>query len=141
MKPATGGQQLSSDIDSPPQRIDRWLWHARFFKTRTLASKFVDGASIRITRNEAAIRVEKASFMVRPGDMMVFTIGERLKIIIITACSPRRGPASEAKLLYNDQSPPPAPRKQKNASPFAREKGAGRPTKKDRRALNSLKGA
>ncbi len=121
------------------QRLDRWLWCARFFKTRTLASKFVSDGNVRVTRAEATQRADKASFSVRPGDVLVFTRGARLRIITVEACAERRGPAAEAQTLYTDQSPPPPPKGETTPTPFAREKGAGRPTKKDRRALDAVK--
>ena len=125
------------------QRIDRWLWHARFFKTRTLASKFVTDGKVRITRDDDTFRAEKPSTTVRPGDVLVFSRNDVLRIVEILQCAARRGPASEARTLYDDQSPPQesssAPKEEKSPQPFAREKGAGRPTKKDRRALNAMK--
>lgn len=121
------------------QRIDQWLWHARLFKTRTLAGKFVSDGRVRVTRDETPMRVEKASFTIRPGDHLVFTLHDRLRILGVIQCAKRRGPASEAQTLYDDQSPPPPPKEKKPVTPFAREKGAGRPTKKDRRALDAVK--
>lgn len=125
----------------PPdsQRIDKWLWCARFFKTRTLASKIVSNGQIRLTRDGATQRVEKPSFLIKAEDELAFAIGEHLKVIKILHCGTRRGPAAEAKLLYIDNSPPPPPRKEKPVDVFAREKGAGRPTKKERRELDRLK--
>ena len=124
-----------------PQRLDKWLWMARFFKTRTLAAKFVSDGNVRITRGETTNRADKPSASIRPGDVIVFTRNERLRVIEILACAERRGPAGEAQTLYNDRSPPPPPKTEMPAVPFSREKGAGRPTKKDRRALASLKAA
>ncbi len=121
------------------QRLDKWLWQARFFKTRTLAAKFVSDGNVRVTRGETTTRLDKPSAAIRPGDVIVFTRSERLRIINILACGARRGPASEAQGLYEDRSPPPPPKEEKRAAPFAREKGMGRPTKKDRRALAALR--
>lgn len=131
---------MTADNAAPDtQRIDRWLWHARFFKTRTLASKFVNDGNLRITRGETTLRAEKSSFTICAGDVLVFTRNEALRIIEVKDCASRRGPASEAKLLYDDQSPPVPPRPARQTPLFAREKGAGRPTKKDRRALEAIK--
>jgi len=121
------------------QRIDRWLWCARFFKTRSLASKFISDSNMRVSRGEITMRAEKPSFMIRPGDTLVFNKRDRLKIIEIAGCALRRGPASEARTLYNDLSPPPPPKQERTHAPFEREKGAGRPTKKDQRSLQALK--
>ena len=124
---------------SDAQRIDRWLWCARFFKTRTLAAKFVGDGGVRISRDDRTVRVEKPSATVRSGDTLVFTRNNELKVIAVRACAVRRGPAAEARLLYEDQSPPPVPVAKAALSPFAREAGAGRPTKRERRALDALK--
>jgi len=130
------GEPTGADV----QRIDKWLWQARLFKTRTLAAKFVNDGNVRVTRNGETQRIDKASASVRPGDTLVFTRNERLRVIAIEACAMRRGPASEAQLLYVDQSPPPPPKGEAPVTPFSREKGAGRPTKKDRRALDAMRG-
>lgn len=121
------------------QRIDQWLWRARFFKTRTLAAKFVSAGNVRLTRKDDTTRIDKPSANVRPGDTLVFTRNDRLRIILIAACAARRGPASEAQTLYEDRSPPPPPKTDPAPIAFTRDKGAGRPTKKDRRALQALK--
>ncbi len=131
----------AAEAASAAQRLDKWLWMARFFKTRTLAAKFVSDGHVRIARGETTNRADKPSASIRPGDVIVFTRNERLRVIHILACAERRGPASEAQTLYEDRSPPPPPKDETPAVPFAREKGAGRPTKKDRRALAALKTA
>ncbi|MFQ5562293.1 MAG: RNA-binding S4 domain-containing protein [Parvularculaceae bacterium] len=121
------------------QRIDKWLWCARFFRTRSVAAKFVAGGGVRLTRAAATQRIEKPSALVRPGDSIAFALGPRLRVIEICALADRRGPASEARALYNDNSPPPPLKRETVRSAGVREKGAGRPTKKDRRALDALK--
>jgi len=132
-------QSISGARAPDSQRIDKWLWCARFFKTRSLASKFVSTSQMRLTRDQNTSRIEKPSFMIRAGDELAFSIGERLKIILVEACGVRRGPASEAQTLYTDHTPPPPPRAEKPTPIFEREKGAGRPTKKDRRDMDRLK--
>lgn len=123
------------------QRIDRWLWCARLFRTRTLAAKFVESTSVRVARGSGTVRAEKPSFSIRAGDTLVFNLHERLRIIDVVNCALRRGPAREATELYVDRSPP-KPRKEDVApEPFMREPGSGRPTKKDRRALQAIKPA
>lgn len=128
-----------SDSETPTQRVDQWLWQARFFKTRTKATKFVNDGNVRLSRENNTHRIEKSSALIAAGDILIFTIGERLRVIEILDCAKRRGPAAEAVTLYTDQSPPPPARKEKPITPFAREAGAGRPTKKDARALAALK--
>ncbi|MEO0880477.1 MAG: RNA-binding S4 domain-containing protein, partial [Pseudomonadota bacterium] len=127
------GEALTSANDARAQRIDKWLWCARFFKTRSLASRFVAAAAMRVTRNGATQRIEKPSFLIRPGDEIVFSRNDHLRIVRIIDCAERRGPAKEAALLFEDRSPPPPARAEKHAPAPGRPKGAGRPTKKDRR--------
>jgi len=154
--PAPGdapGSAARSDAGNAPasadegQRIDRWLWCARFFKTRALAAKFVSEGRIRLTRSQrggasAPVRIVKPSALVRAGDTLVFTRRDRLRIIEVSASAVRRGPAGEAATLYADRSPPPPPSPKRDATPapFAREAGSGRPTKRDRRSLDALRG-
>jgi len=77
-------------------RIDKWLWHARFYKTRALAQ---DAAtSGRIRRND--VRVEKAGLEVKIGDILTLGRGREIVVVRILACGIRRGPASEARTLY-----------------------------------------
>lgn len=117
------------------QRIDRWLWCARFARTRTLAGKFAASGAIRLTRGAETTRVEKASAPVRAGDRLAFIFGGRLRVVEVADFGERRGPASEAMRLYTDHSPP---HESDSAALAEREKGAGRPTKKDRRAIARL---
>ena len=146
MTPSASSEAASSGASGETtsgQRIDRWLWCARFFKTRALAAKYVGEGHIRLSRASApddqnAIRIEKPSALVRAGDTLVFTLHDRLRIIKVNACATRRGPAVEAATLYEDQSPPP-PKKERTPAPFARDAGAGRPTKRERRALDALR--
>jgi len=83
-------------------RIDVWLWRARFFKTRSLAARYVDEGRVRLTRTGGAeVRLDKPSRTVRPGDGLVFALGGRLVAVRIEALGERRGPASEAQGLYS----------------------------------------
>ncbi len=124
------------------QRIDKWLWYARFFKTRSLAGKAVTDGAVRLTRLDQTQRVVRASFAIQPEDTLAFAKGKKLFIVRINLCATRRGPASEAQLLYEDLSPPPPAKDEKAAAHrtnFERDQGAGRPTKKDRRELERLR--
>ena len=118
-------------------RIDKWLWHARFFMSRTLAAKRVTAGGLRINRK----LINKPNHPVQTGDVLTFTTGPRVRVLKIAALGERRGPAPEARLLYEDLTPLPAPSEGKAPSEQApsREPGAGRPTKKDRRAVERLK--
>ena len=82
-------------------RIDVWLWRARFFKTRGLAAAFVESGRVRVSRpGQDEARLDKASRTVRPGDRLVFVVGGRVFDLVIAACGERRGPAPEARSLY-----------------------------------------
>ena len=119
------------------QRLDKWLWFARVIKSRTQAAGLVTGGSVRINREKAV----KPSQTVRPGDVLTITVGDRLRILKVAAPGQRRGPAPEAQTLYEDLTPPPPPRDDPVASGAEhREPGSGRPTKRDRRLLDRLKG-
>jgi ribosomal 50S subunit-recycling heat shock protein len=83
-------------------RIDVWLWRARFFKTRAMAAQAVEAGRIRLSRAGQDSRLDKPSRSVRPGDGLVFALGGRLTVVRIEALGERRGPASEARLLYSD---------------------------------------
>lgn len=82
-------------------RIDVWLWRARFFKSRALATKFVEDGRVRLTRAQVETRLDKPSRTVRPGDALVFALGGRVTSIVVEALGERRGPASEARELYS----------------------------------------
>lgn len=128
---------MSEDAKLPKIRIDKWLWHARFFKTRTLAAEVVSGGHIRVNRQPA----RKPSHSVGPGDVLTFPQGPHIRVIEILAIAKRRGPAPEAQALYTDLSPPQPQPKSDRLPPVAeREEGAGRPTKKERRETDKLRG-
>lgn len=87
-------------------RVDKWLWHARFLKTRGLAAKLISDGKLRINGD----RFTKPGKTVRPGDVLTFQLYDRIRIVRIIALGTRRGPAPEAQALYEDMSPPPEPK-------------------------------
>jgi len=114
-------------------RVDKWLWQARFFKSRTLAAKFVSGGKLRI--NGTAI--SKAHHMVKAEDVLTFPLGPYIRLIKVIKMGERRGPAPEARTLYEDLDPPqPKPKTDKPAKVGERDAGAGRPTKRERRQMD-----
>lgn len=119
-------------------RIDKWLWYARFFKTRTLAQNNVTGGKVRIN----TVKVEKANHSVKPGDILTFAQGSRVRVIEIVALADKRGPASVAQTLYNDLTPPAAAKDDPDTpgKTAKREPGSGRPTKRERRDTDRLRG-
>jgi ribosome-associated heat shock protein Hsp15 len=125
-----------SETPATSLRLDKWLWHARFARTRSLAAKLVAAARFRINGHPT----EKAHHAVRPGDVLTFPLGPHIRVIKVLALGVRRGPAPEARLLYEDLEPPqpkdPVP---KNPTVAPREEGAGRPTKRERRQTDRLR--
>ena len=119
--------------DAPKQRIDKWLWQARFFKTRSLATKVVAAGSVRVNSD----KISKAATNVGPGDVLTFPQSRQVRVIKILQTAARRGPAPEAQQLYEDLSPPEQANPDDDPQPAVPR--AGRPTKKQRRELSQLK--
>lgn len=94
-----------SDAADPGCRADVWLWRARFFKTRALACRAVEEGRVRLTRGGAETRLDKASRLLRPGDVLVFALGGRAVSVRYEQAGERRGPAPEARTLYTDLAP------------------------------------
>lgn len=135
----------SAELDR--QRIDKWLWHARVVKTRTLAQSLVTSGRVRVNR----AKVNTASASVRNGDVLTITLDRQVRVIKVAGFAERRGSATEAARLFDDltivESTPSstecdgrsvetdkvAPR----PSAPLKEPG-GRPTKKARRDLKRL---
>src|SRR5262245_30117814 len=113
------------------ERIDKWLWAARFFKSRTLAARACDGGKVDV--NDQAAKPSRA---IRAGDRLVITLPRGKRLVRVVELSERRGPGSEAMRLYDDLTPPPPPRELRPATPALRAPGAGRPTKRDRRRID-----
>lgn len=109
-------------------RLDKWLWFARFFKTRSLSAARVAAGDVRVN----GVRVTKRATTVQAGDILTFAIGEQVRVIEVIAIGTRRGPAPEAQALYTDMSPEPVAR-ETPVPHNPRFEGKGRPTKRDRR--------
>lgn len=106
-------------------RLDKWLWQARFLKTRSLAAKFISGGAVRLN----GVSVAKPAVQIGPGDVLTFALGDRVRVARIVAPGVRRGPAPEAQTLYEDLSPPPPPKDLSRPEPVP----GGRPDKHARR--------
>jgi ribosome-associated heat shock protein Hsp15 len=116
-------------------RVDKWLWAARVFKTRSLAATACDGGKVDV--NDQAVKPAKA---LRPGDLIRVTLPHgRRRVLKVSALDDRRGPPAVARTLYEDLTPPEPPRA-RWAPPPMRLPGAGRPTKRERRQLDHLRG-
>jgi ribosome-associated heat shock protein Hsp15 len=85
-------------VDQAALRIDKWLWHARFFKTRGLATQVVGAGNLRLNGE----RVRKPSTLVRPGDTLTFIQAGHVRVVRVLGLQDRRGSATEARLLYED---------------------------------------
>ncbi|WP_373084545.1 RNA-binding S4 domain-containing protein [Sneathiella sp.] len=119
-------------------RVDKWLWYARFFKSRSLAAKMVQSRKLRLN----SIIQPKASTAVKADDILTFAQDRVIRVIKIRDIGVRRGPAPEAQKLYEDLAPPEKskPVVEPGKGPVAqRDPGSGRPTKADRRALDKLR--
>lgn len=122
------------------QRIDKWLFHSRFIKSRAMATKLVNSKRIRVNGE----KISKASYKLRIADVLTFDLNDRIIVIEILGINATRRPYKEACLLYDDQSPELEPKQDKNApdflaAPFLRDKGTGRPTKKQRRETDQFR--
>ncbi|WP_297339261.1 RNA-binding S4 domain-containing protein [Pseudophaeobacter sp.] len=108
-------------------RVDKWLWHARFFKTRSLAAKQISAGHLRLN----GAKITKTAQSVTSGDVLSFPQGRQIRVVEVVAIGERRGPAPEAQALYLDKTP-----KQDIMPANPRFEGKGRPDKKSRRALD-----
>jgi ribosome-associated heat shock protein Hsp15 len=123
---------------SETMRIDKWLWAARFFKTRMEAQRLIASGRLRLD----GARMSKPHRQVGTGHVLTFPKSKNIRVIKISALAAKRGPAVEAATLYEDLAPP-QPRIKSGAPkavPFEqREQGSGRPTKRNRRQTDRLK--
>ncbi len=112
-------------------RLDRWLYAARVFKSRTLATDACNGGHVKL--NERGV---KAHQPVRVGDRVRAQVGLSLRVLSVLALAEKRLSPALARELYEDRSPPPPAREERERT---REPGSGRPTKRDRRAIQRMK--
>ena len=121
-------------------RLDKWFWYARFIKSRSLATKLCNSGKVRGNGN----LIKKAHQSVTPGDVLTFSVGPNIRVIKIIKLGNRRGPAKEAQALYEDLQPIDQIAKKIVSTlapePAKRERGSGRPTKVQRRAIERFMG-
>src|SRR5690554_1297907 len=86
---------------SSGQRLDKWLWYARVTKSRTLAASLIEGGKVRVNRT----RTDKPSHQVRAGDVITATVHRNVRVLKVLAPGTRRGPATEARSLYEELTP------------------------------------
>lgn len=116
------------------QRIDRWLWHARVVKTREAAKALVEAGRVRVDR----VRETKAGAPIRAGQVLTVTLPSLVRVLRVLDFVEKRGSAEVASRLFEDLTPPPEPT-EAVVAPAAREAGAGRPTKRERREIDRLR--
>ena len=137
---------MTDDADQPSserepgqgrQRIDKWLFFARLRKSRTLAAKSVEHGDVRVNGQP----VRQPSFNVKPGDTVVVSLDRQDRVVKVLLPGTRRGPYEEARLLYEDLTPA-APVRDRGSlfEQVTRERGTGRPTKRERRETDALRG-
>jgi ribosomal 50S subunit-recycling heat shock protein len=85
-------------------RADVWLWRARFFKTRSMAARFIEDGRVRLTRSGQESRLDKPARPVKVGDQLVFALGGRLIAVTVEGLGERRGPPAEARSLYSQMA-------------------------------------
>lgn len=133
---------MMGSMDDAPERlrIDKWLWAARFMKTRSLASEAVKGGRVQVNGQRA-----KPSKEVGAGDRLQVTVGQSRRTVVVRGVVARRGPAVQAQLLYEETAESRAARELESAQRrLAQAPGAelgGRPTKRDRRRFDQTPGA
>lgn len=120
-------------------RIDKWLWAARFYKTRAQAAEAIGGGKVEVAGDHV-----KPARLVRIGETVQVRLGPYQHTVVVRGLSERRGPASEARLLYEETEESRAAREKlawtlKHAAPVM-DAGEGRPTKRDRRDLDRMRG-
>ena len=115
--------------------MDSWIWSVRLAKSRSAASTACKGGHVRVN----GARVKPAHLVTRPDDEVRVRQGDRDRIVIVTKVITKRVGAPAATECYIDNSPPPPPR-EAIAPAGARDRGAGRPTKRDRRSIDKLLG-
>lgn len=123
-----------AEEQAAPGRVDSWIWSVRLAKSRSAASTACKGGHVRV--NGARV---KPAHVVRPGDEVRVRQGDRDRIVIVTKVITKRVGAPAAAECYIDNSPPPPPR-EAIAPVGVRDRGAGRPTKRDRRSIEKLLG-
>jgi ribosome-associated heat shock protein Hsp15 len=118
-------------------RLDKWLWAARFFKTRGLAAAAVDGGKVHLNGSRA-----KPAKLVQAGDSLRIRVGPYDWLVTVRAVTERRGPARDAQLLYDETAQGRAARERlaeaHKIAPAPTYQGKGRPTKKQRREIERL---
>lgn len=138
-----GNDDTVADAGQPApagtQRVDKWLWFVRVVKTRTQAAALVTEGRVRLNTE----KIDRPAQPVRSGDVLTIALHSRVRVLEVVLPGTKRGGAPEAALLFIDRSPPPPPRaveEHPDAGLGVRDAGSGRPTKRDRRLMDRLRG-
>jgi ribosome-associated heat shock protein Hsp15 len=132
---ATNTPPINADLSALDSlRIDKWLWAARCFKTRGLAAEACGAGHVKVAGTSV-----KSSKLLRRGDEVTLRLGDELRILVVTGLSDRRGPAPAARSLYLDKSPP-KPESAEVPGMIVRDRGLGRPTKREQRDIRRVRG-
>lgn len=140
-----GGHDDRDETSAGSQRLDKWLWFARVTKSRTLASALVADGRVRVNR----ARIDKPSHALKVADVVTLSVHRNVRVLEVVSLGERRGPASEAAQLYRDLTPAPSgptsgasagETAQGSATHGERDAGSGRPTKRERREIDRLRG-
>lgn len=127
-----------ADQDAARQRIDKWLWAARFFRTRALAAEAVAGGRVKWNAQHV-----KPARELKPGDALEIAVGEQRWSVIVRGTNPQRRPAPEARLLYEETADSAASRQRlddmRRLAPVPGADLKGRPTKKAGRMIRGFK--
>lgn len=128
---------MSDGAPRPVRRLDKWLWQARFFKTRSMAARVVAAGHCRVN----GTRVTKPAVSVGAGDVLTFVQARRVRVVRITGLPSRRGPAAEAQEHYTDLAPPQerGATRSDDAGVLPDPQPGGRPTKRARRTLETMR--
>jgi len=120
-------------VDGERQRVDRFLWHARIVRTRTLAAKLAASGRVRVNGK----RIDAPGRGLKIGDVLTLAVSRDVRVLKVIAFAERRGSGEVAGKLFEDLSRP-SLRPVRVDSPAPRLAGSGRPTKRERRALDRL---
>lgn len=138
-----------SALGAGSQRLDKWLWYARVTKSRSLAATLIERGRIRVN----SVRIQKPSHTVKPDDVVTASVGKLIRVLKVVSPGTRRGPAVEARTLFEDLTPVSVPNQagatsgadhgESAGSPGplpSLQLGSGRPNKKERRQIKRFKG-
>ncbi len=124
----------SGHVAQARQRLDKWLFFARLAKTRSIAQNWIAAGRVRL--NDTVMK--QAAHNVKPGDRIEVSVERRHLVVVVLNAGTRRGPFEEARLLYEDRTPVVERQQAGGPESAERDPGAGRPTKKQRRAIDRL---